>query len=368
MAASCVSCSSAIWPTISSRMSSSVIRPCTSPYSSTTSAICALRFRNWLSWSLTLRRVGHEPRLGGKAHDVELAHVPAGAAERRRADPWCAGRRRCSRARPSRSARACTGCCSTSSTIFCGGSSASMRLHLGAMDHDVGDLQIAQVEHAAQHVGIVARDRALLVCSSMVPRISSCAARMLASSSSLRRRQLQELAHDELDRHRQRAEHDDDDAHDRRHQQRDAVGIGERVGLRQHRGEDDDQQGHDAGGVDDADVADEHARRARMPAPRPARRPACCREHGADHLLRRAAAAVLTSVALALPSCSSACMRAREAAVSAVSLPLKNADSAIRTTIATTMSSDVERSWGLGQASADGCWCSYARPRPARHR
>ena len=36
---------------------------------------------------------------------------------------------------------------------------------------------------------------------------------------------------------------------------------------------------------------------------------------------------LLTRRALALPSCSSACMRAREAAVSAVSLPLKKADS-----------------------------------------
>ena len=49
MLESCTSCSSVIWPTISSRMSSSVMRPCTSPYSSTTSAICDLRFRNALS-------------------------------------------------------------------------------------------------------------------------------------------------------------------------------------------------------------------------------------------------------------------------------------------------------------------------------
>ena len=44
---------------------------------------------------------------------------------------------------------------------------------------------------------------------------------------------------------------------------------------------------------------------------------------------------LLTSRARALPSCSSACMRAREAAVSDVSLALKNADSAMRKTIAT---------------------------------
>ena len=45
----------------------------------------------------------------------------------------------------------------------------------------------------------------------------------------------------------------------------------------------------------------------------------------------------LTRRARGLPSCSRACMRAREAAVSAVSLPLKNADSATRTRIAASV-------------------------------
>ncbi len=43
---------------------------------------------------------------------------------------------------------------------------------------------------------------------------------------------------------------------------------------------------------------------------------------------------LLTSFAFLFPSCSSACMRARDAAVRPVSLILKNADSAIRSTIA----------------------------------
>ena len=50
----------------------------------------------------------------------------------------------------------------TSSTIISMSSSAFDRLHLRAMDHDVGNLQIAQVEHATEHVRIVARNRTFL--------------------------------------------------------------------------------------------------------------------------------------------------------------------------------------------------------------
>ena len=37
------------------------------------------------------------------------------------------------------------------------------RQHLGAMDHDVGDFEIPQIEQAAEHVAIGARDAALLM-------------------------------------------------------------------------------------------------------------------------------------------------------------------------------------------------------------
>ena len=35
--------------------------------------------------------------------------------------------------------------------------------HLGAMDHDVGDLQLAQVEQAAEHVAVVLLDPAFVM-------------------------------------------------------------------------------------------------------------------------------------------------------------------------------------------------------------
>ena len=34
------------------------------------------------------------------------------------------------------------------------------RFHLGAMDHDVGDLEIAQIKHAAEHLRIVLQNGA----------------------------------------------------------------------------------------------------------------------------------------------------------------------------------------------------------------
>ncbi len=84
------------------------------------------------------------------------------------------------------------------------------------MHHDVGHLQIAQVEHAAQHVGVVAGDGTFL--GLQLDR----AADLLVRGEDVGlvvgrgRRELQKLPHDELDRHGDRLEDDDGGAHDRR--------------------------------------------------------------------------------------------------------------------------------------------------------
>ena len=70
-------------------------------------------------------------------------------------------------------------------------------------------------------------------------------------------RHLEKHAHDVFDRHRDGVHYDDNDAQDGRDDQRHAVGIGERVCLRQHGGENDDEERHDGGRVGDADFADE---------------------------------------------------------------------------------------------------------------
>ena len=65
------SCSSAMSPTISSMMSSSVISPCSAPYSSTTSAKCARRRRNSRICSSSGVDLRHEVGLHRHVHDVE---------------------------------------------------------------------------------------------------------------------------------------------------------------------------------------------------------------------------------------------------------------------------------------------------------
>ena len=83
-------------------------------------------------------------------------------------------------------------------------------LHLGAVDHDVGDLKVAQVEHAAEHVGVVTPDGALL-------RLQiDGAADLLVRGEDVglvvlgRRREGQDPADDDLDRAREGSEQNND--------------------------------------------------------------------------------------------------------------------------------------------------------------
>ena len=123
-----------------------------------------------------------------------------------------------------------------------------------------------------------------MVCSWMVPRISSCAARMLAASSRLVgvmrriRRTMNWIAAVSG------REENDDHAHDRRDEQRHAVGERQRVGLGQHGGEDDDQQRHDRRGVGDAGRAHHHHGDAGGKRGRQHVDQRVAEQHGADHL------------------------------------------------------------------------------------
>ncbi len=161
-----------------------------------------------------------------------------------------------------------------------------------------------------------------MVLSSIVPRISSCAARILARRLPCRR-ELQEQTHHPLDGVREGRQYEDHGTHQGGKQQRGAIREGERVGLRQHRREDHDQQRHDAGGIGDARWSDKnHGEAGRQPTRRDVDK-RIAQQHGADQLLR-IAQELLTSFARAFPSCSNACMRARECAVRAVSLPFED--------------------------------------------
>ena len=116
--------------------------------------------------------------------------------------------------------------------------------HLGAMDHDVGDRQLAQIEQAAHHVAVE-----LFHDAGAMHEIDG-AAQFLA-----RRQDRLDLAdrhaeaaqnepHQPFDRPQERREH----AHVRcdrlRDRERHAIGRVEGGGLRQHFGEDEDQHRH----------------------------------------------------------------------------------------------------------------------------
>ena len=129
------------------------------------------------------------------------------------------------------------------------------RDHVGAVDHDVGDHQIAQIEHAAEHVTV---ER--LHIAFAVQQVDG-AAQLLARRQHLliladrHADELEQPAHQRFDRHQQRAEQSDEPVHRPRHRERDAVGRVERRRFRQDLGEHDDQDRHDERGVDHADIA-----------------------------------------------------------------------------------------------------------------
>ena len=148
------SCSSVMSPTISSSMSSSVTRPSTTPYSSTTRANGVLRRRNALSWLGD----GGACRARTKAARISpamstLVASPSSACSARNKSLTCrmptmfSGLPRQSGMRVHRRGDHRV---DQVFRLFVG----VERDHAGAVDHHVGDHQLAQVEHAAEHVAV----------------------------------------------------------------------------------------------------------------------------------------------------------------------------------------------------------------------
>ena len=154
-----MSCSSEMSPTISSRMSSSVTSPSTSPYSSTTSAKWVLRRRNALSCSDSGRMSGTNQGGSAIAMTSICDEVALGALQRAQqvlgvqdADDVLG------LVAPQRDARE-LGLEHCVDDLF-GRIVGVDRHHLGAMDHDIGHRQVAQIEQAAHHVAVVLLDAA----------------------------------------------------------------------------------------------------------------------------------------------------------------------------------------------------------------
>ncbi len=99
------------------------------------------------------------------------------------------------------------------------------------------------------------------------------------------RRQFQHLPDDVFDGLREGRQDVDEAAHQWRHDERHTVGIGERVGLRQHRGEDHDQQGDRSRSIGDADLAVEIDCQVRGKRGGEHVDECIAEQHGADHLL-----------------------------------------------------------------------------------
>ena len=188
---SSTSCSSAMSPTISSMMSSSVTRPCSAPYSSTTSAKCARRRRNSRICSSSGVQLRHEVGLHRHVHDVEAlerrlaAVLPARSGAPRATGPWRGSRRRCSPARRGRS-----GCRVCGELIACARISAGRRLGVDHLDvapvhHHLLDLALAEVERAEQAVAVGLLDRALGVAAARSRRRSPAGRRATCAFGSV---------------------------------------------------------------------------------------------------------------------------------------------------------------------------------------
>ena len=158
---------------------------------------------------------------------------------------------------------------STASTISSGRIVGIDRQHLGAVDHDVGHRQFAQVEQAAHHVAVELLDAALAV-----QQVDGAAHLLVRREDRLFLADAdadkpQDPAHQPLDRRSAPGRAAGPPAHRPRDQQRHAVGRVEGDGLRQHLGEHHDQHRHHDRGVD------ARRRRRTRPATRwsPATRP-----------------------------------------------------------------------------------------------
>src|SRR5262249_51721131 len=102
----------------------------------------------------------------------------------------------------------------------------------------------------------------------------------------------QDMAHHVLHEPDDRAQRPDDAAHGGGDQQRQLVGVVDGIGLGQDLAEDDDQHGHDDGGVDHPTVAEQHDEGAGRQRGGQDVDQVVAEQHGADDLLHMATQAI----------------------------------------------------------------------------
>ena len=162
------------------------------------------------------------------------------------------------------------------------------RQHLGAMDHDVRNGQFLEVEQAAEHVAIGFGDAAFLV-----HQVHGAFQFLLGRQQGVRlaeaqAEEKQRAANDLFDAEEDWAEQADKDGNGPRDHQRHAIWIVDRHGLGQDFREDQQNHGHDRGGVDRALVADQTHQHGGQKGRRADIEQGVAQQHGAEQTVATA--------------------------------------------------------------------------------
>ena len=127
--------------------------------------------------------------------------------------------------------------------------------HFGAVDHDVGDFEVLQIQYATQHIAVILDEGFFLVVKRygtpqfVMRRQDACIILDVDAKKPER------VPDDEFHRQNNGTQNGGDDAHNGCHGKRHAFRISDGIGFRQHFGEDQNDDGHDARGNDGSTVA-----------------------------------------------------------------------------------------------------------------
>ena len=208
------------------------------------------------------------------------------------------------------------------------------RVHRGPVHHDVRDGELAKIEHAAEHVAVELHHAAFLVVQ--VDGASDFLVRRehVDIVADIGAEQPQSVAHQELHGGSYRCEHLDHEIDERRDRKRHAVGVDDGVSLGQHLGEQHHQHCHHRRGVGDADLAEQRQQQTGGQCRSGDVGEVVHEQNGADQSFPRCQQTGDDARTRCCRLRRALCMRARDAAVSAVSEPEKKAEAISKPRIA----------------------------------
>ena len=203
-----------------------------------------------------------------------------------------------------------------------GGQLGVDRVHLGPVHHDVRHGQLAQIEHAAQHVAGELHHAAFLMMQLDGAPDLLMRREHFGVVADRDAEQAQGVPDDPLHGGGYRRQHRHDETHGGRDGERHAVGVQDRVGLGQHLGEQHHDHRHDDGRVDHALFAKQGQEQAGGERGRGDVGERVAEQDGADealaygeqvvHHARAAAASLLERMHLGGGGCGQGCLGAGE--------------------------------------------------------